>query len=77
MCIRDRYECEDGRWLITRRDLKAWYSQYWGHPDHGVEREIAEPTVEGARKGQQMPHSFATWTDFEDRPARPLPPREI
>jgi ketosteroid isomerase-like protein len=74
----DQYELEDdGRWRITRRDLKAWYTQWWGHPDHGVERETAEPTVEGARKGQQMPDSFATWTSFDGTEPRPLPAREI
>jgi ketosteroid isomerase-like protein len=73
----DRYECEDGRWLIVRRELKSWYTQYWGHPDHGVAREVDEPQVEGSRKGEQMPGAFPHWADLEGTEPRPLPPREI
>jgi hypothetical protein len=69
----DRYECEDGRWAIVSRELKAWYTQYWGHPDHGAEREPAEAAVEGARKGSQLPEAFPLWAELDQRAPMPIP----
>jgi hypothetical protein len=70
----DRYELEDGRWLIVSRELKAWYTQYWGHPDHpDGEREPAQSTEAGPRRGQQLPGSFPRWAEFDERLPRPIP----
>jgi hypothetical protein len=71
----DTYERVGDDWFFRRRHLKSWYTQYWGHPDHGVEREHSVSETTGARRGTQMPEAFETWASFDERPARPLPDR--
>ena len=70
----DRYEKVDDDWFFTRRKLKSWYHQEFGHPDHGTER--TPPTRnDGAQKGTAMPEAFPTFADFWAREPRPIPGR--
>ena len=71
----DTYERVGDDWFFRRRNLKSWYTQYWGHPDHDILREEAESESSGARRGTQMPEAFPTWSSFDEHPPRPLPDR--
>ena len=64
----DTYERVGDDWFFRRRNLKSWYRQEFGHPQHGTERvELAGDTA-GAMRGPQMPHAFATFDPFWARP---------
>ena len=71
----DTYEKVDGHWYFTKRDLKAWYHQEFGHPEHGTDRTPPVP-FNSAMGGTQMPEAFATYNDYWSRPPRPLPERK-
>ena len=68
----DTYECDDERWVFRRR-RKAWYRQEIGHPEHGVERVLADPGEAGPTRGTRMPEAFPTFDEFWSRPPVPVP----
>jgi hypothetical protein len=62
----DVYVKRGGTWRIAARELKAWYRQLIGHPDHGMERRpLTSP--HGPLDGVQLPEAFPTWAAFWDR----------
>jgi hypothetical protein len=64
----DTYERIGDDWYFRRRNLKSWYRQEFGHPDHGTERvELAGETA-GPMRGSQMPYAFPTFDAFWARP---------
>jgi ketosteroid isomerase-like protein len=69
----DTYERVDDDWYFRRRQLKSWYQQEFGHPEHGNERLISTATAGGSMRGVQMPDSFPAFETFWSRPPRDLP----
>jgi len=63
----DTYERIDNDWCFRRREVKVWYRQEFGHPDHGTERVETPSEPRGPRRGAQMPHAFATFDAFWSR----------
>ncbi len=64
----DTYERHGGRWYFRRRRIKAWYDQWFGHPEHGTERVLATPGTQGALRGSRMPEAFETFDAFWGAP---------
>lgn len=69
----DTYERIDGEWYFRRRQLKSWYRQEFGHPEHGTERVEATEGREGPTRGTRMPEAFPTFEAFWSRSPRPIP----
>jgi len=72
----DTYQRVGDRWFFSRRRLKSWYRQEFGHPSHGSERVVASSGDQGPTRGMRMPEAFATFQPFWDRPAAPAPPTD-
>ena len=64
MAYWDTYERIEDDWFFRRRNLKSWYRQEFGHPDHGTERVELASESEGPMRGSQMPYAFATFDAF-------------
>jgi len=69
----DIYERVGDDWFFRRRQLRSWYQQEFGHPQHGTERVVSAPAAEGSMRGVQMPDAFPLFEEFWSRPPRPLP----
>jgi hypothetical protein len=64
----DAYERAGDQWLFRRRQVRSWYRQEFGHPDHGTERVVVSPAESGPQRGTQLPHAFATFDAFWSQP---------
>lgn len=60
----DSYERVGGAWLFRRRQVRSWYRQHFGHPDHGTERVVVGEGTGGPQRGVQLPDAFDTFPDF-------------
>jgi hypothetical protein len=69
----DTYERHDERWYFRRRRVRSWYTQYFGHPEHGTERVLASIEESGPTRGGRMPEAYPTFEEFWSRPPRPIP----
>lgn len=69
----DSYERAGDEWLFRRRELKSWYRQEFGHPEHGTHRVLSASAEAGPMRGSQMPDALPTFASFWSRPPRPLP----
>jgi hypothetical protein len=71
----DTYERHGDHWCFRRRQVKSWYRQEFGHPEHGTSREVAAPGERGPTRGSGMPEAFGTFEPFWARPPAPIPGR--
>jgi hypothetical protein len=69
----DTYEKHGDSWFFRRRQLKSWYRQEVGHPQHGSERVTAASGTEGPLRGRRMPEAFPTFDSYWAREPAPLP----
>ena len=71
----DTYERVEGRWYFRRRQLKSWYRQEFGYPEHGTDRVLSDRGESGPMRGERMPEAFATFESFWQRSPAPVPLR--
>jgi hypothetical protein len=60
----DLYERVPNGWRFRRRQVRSWYRQEYGHPEHGTERVLATASSSGPMSGTQMPDAFPTFAGF-------------
>jgi hypothetical protein len=69
----DTYERVGDDWFFRRRNLKQWYRQEFGHPEHGTERIESSGATSGPTRGTRMPEQFETFEAYWARSPRPAP----
>ena len=60
----DTYERHGSAWYFRRRQVKSWYRQMIGHPEHGMSRVASEGASGGSMRGVSMPDAFPTFQTF-------------
>ena len=69
----DTYERRGDAWQFSRRRVRSWYRQEFGHPEHGTERVVEAPAESGPQRGARMPDAFGTFDEFWARPPHEQP----